>query len=421
MLRNALVVTALLLCGATLAQELPRARPEEVGLLPERLEHVGRWLQAEIDGRKIPGAVLLIARNGKVAYFESFGRRDASTEVPMAREAIFRLHSMSQPFASVAAMMLVEDGRLALDDPVARYIPEFASVTVGVEVPGTNGAPAGLERVPVRRPVLVHDLLRHTSGLTHGAVGDSAVKRAYRASGLDPNANESLSAFAGRLAALPLQSQPGSVWEFGLSSDVLGRVIEVAGGMPLSQFLKSRLLDPLRMKDTGFQVAEPARQARLAEPMPDDRVIGIDAVLGNPRIARRGESAGSGMVSTAADYARFALMLRNGGALDGRRILGPRTVEFMTSDHLGTAIARTAAFLPGPGHGYGLGFAVRTATGESSAPGAPGEYSGEGSAGPLFWVDPRNDLIVVFMVQSPRQRAAYRTILRSMVYAALER
>lgn len=421
LLRPMLVALTLLLSGAALAQDLPRVPPEAVGLLPERLEQVGRWLQAEIDGRKIPGAVLLIARQGKVAYFESFGRRDASSDVPMARDAIFRIYSMTKPIASVAAMMLVEDGRLALDDPVARYIPEFASVTVGVETPGQAGAGATLERVPARRPMTVHDLLRHTSGLTYGFFGDTPVKRAYRAAGVDPDANDSLSAFASRLAGLPLHFQPGSTWDYGVSTDLLGRVIEVAGGMPLSQFLKTRLLDPLGMKDTSFYVTEPARQARLAEPLPDDRVLGIGAVIGNPRVARRAESAGGGMVSTATDYARFALMLRNGGELGGRRILGPRTVEFMTSDHLGSAIARTPLYLPGPGYGFGLGFAVRTATGEASAPGAPGEFYWGGAAGTYFWVDPRNDLVVVFMIQSPRQRAAYRTILRNMVYAAISR
>ncbi|MBP8310716.1 MAG: beta-lactamase family protein [Burkholderiaceae bacterium] len=421
MVRNALVVLALLLSGAALAQDLPRARPEEVGLSPERLERVGRWLQAEIDGRKIPGAVLLIARQGKVAYFESFGRRDASTDVPMTRDAIFRIYSMSKPIASVAAMMLVEDGRLALDDPVARYIPEFAAVTVGVETSGQGGTPASLERVAARRPITVHDLLRHTSGLTYGFFGDSLVKRAYRASGVDPDGEESLSTFASRLASLPLHFQPGSAWDYGVSTDLLGRVIEVAGGMPLSQFLKSRILDPLGMRDTSFYVTEPARQARLAEPMPDDRVLGIGAVVGNPRVTRRAESAGGGLVSSATDYARFALMLRNGGELDGRRILGPRTIEFMTADHLGSAIARAPLYLPGPGYGFGLGFAVRTATGEASAPGAPGEYNWGGAAGTYFWVDPRNDLVVVFMIQSPRQRAAYRTILRNMIYAAIGR
>ncbi|MBP6815387.1 MAG: beta-lactamase family protein [Burkholderiaceae bacterium] len=421
LLRPMLVVLMLLLGGAALAQDLPRVPPEEVGLSPERLERVGRWLQAEIDGRKIPGAVLLIARQGKVAYFESFGRRDGSTDVPMARDALFRIYSMTKPIASVAAMMLVEDGRLALDDPVARYIPEFASVSVGVEKPGQSGADATLERVPARRPVTVHDLLRHTSGLTYGFFGDTPVKRAYRAAGVDPDANDSLSTFASRLAALPLHFQPGSTWDYGVSTDLLGRVIEVAGGMPLSQFLKTRLLDPLGMKDTSFYVTEPARQARLAEPLPDDRVLGIGAVIGNPRVARRAESAGGGLISSATDYARFALMLRNGGELNGRRILGPRTVEFMTSDHLGSAIARTPLYLPGPGYGFGLGFAVRTATGEAAAPGAPGEYYWGGAAGTYFWVDPRNDLVVVFMIQSPRQRAAYRTILRNMIYAAISR
>lgn len=404
-----------------LAQDLPRARPEELGLSAERLERVGKWLQAEVDGRKIPGAVLLVARQGKLAYLESFGRRDPGAAAPMAHDSIFRIYSMTKPITSVAAMMLVEAGRLSLDDPVARYIPEFAAVQVGVEQPGAPGASPTLALVAPQRQITVHDLLRHTSGLTYGFFGNSLVKKAYLAARVDPDADDSLSTFARQLAGLPLHYQPGSTWDYGMSTDVLGRVIEVVGGMPLSQFLKTRILDPLGMKDSSFYLSEPARQARLAEPLPDDRVIGINVQMSNPRLVRRAESAGGGMLSTAHDYARFLLMLRNGGELEGRRILGPRTIEFMTADHLGAGVTRTPLYLPGPGYGYGLGFAVRTAAGEASAPGAPGEYYWGGAGGTYFWVDPRNDLVVVFMMQSPRQRVAYRGILRSMIYAAITR
>ncbi len=401
------------------AQELPRAEPETVGLSAERLERVGRWLQAEIDARKIPGAVLLVARRGKVAYFEAFGRRDPQADAPMARDSIFRIYSMTKPLVSVAAMILVEEGRLSLDDPVSRYVPEFASVTVGVE----RGTPAGkvLDRVPPGRPITVHDLLRHTSGLTYGFFGESLVKQAYRQARLDPDAEASPAQFARQAAGLPLHHQPGTTWDYGVSTDVLGRVVEVVGGMPLSQFLRNRILDPLGMKDTAFYLPEPPRAARLAEPWPDDRVIGVDLTISQPKRPRAAESGGGGLVSTATDYARFLAMLRQGGELDGRRILGPQTIAYMTADHLGTAIARTPLYLPGPGYGFGLGFAVRLAAGEAPAAGSPGEYYWGGAGGTYFWVDPKADLFVVFMMQSPRQRTAYRPILRNMIYAAIER
>ena len=394
---------------------LESADPADLGLCPQRTSRLRAIVQDEVDRQRVPGAVLLLARHGRIGLFDALGVQDPAGAAAMQRDTIFRLYSMTKPIVSVAVMMLLEQGKFLLCDPVQKYLPEFANQQVAVERDGI------VTLQPVLRASTVHDLLRHTSGLTYGFFGDTPVKRAYRAAGVDPDANDSLSAFASRLAALPLHFQPGSTWDYGVSTDLLGRVIEVAGGMPLSQFLKTRLLDPLGMKDTSFYVTEPARQARLAEPLPDDRVLGIGAVIGNPRVARRAESAGGGLISSATDYARFALMLRNGGELNGRRILGPRTVEFMTSDHLGSAIARTPLYLPGPGYGFGLGFAVRTATGEAAAPGAPGEYYWGGAAGTYFWVDPRNDLVVVFMIQSPRQRAAYRTILRNMIYAAISR
>ena len=223
------------------------------------------------------------------------------------------------------------------------------------------------------------------------------------------------------LAGLPLHHQPGTTWDYGVSTDVLGRVVEVVGGMPLSQFLRNRILDPLGMKDTAFYLPEPPRAARLAEPWPDDRVIGVDLTISQPKRPRAAESGGGGLVSTATDYARFLAMLRQGGELDGRRILGPQTIAYMTADHLGTSIARTPLYLPGPGYGFGLGFAVRLAAGAASAAGSPGEYYWGGAGGTYFWVDPKADLFVVFMMQSPRQRAAYRPILRNMIYAAIER
>jgi CubicO group peptidase (beta-lactamase class C family) len=275
--------------------------------------------------------------------------------------------------------------------------------------------------VAPRRPITVQDLLRHTSGLTYGFFGESLVKRAYNDALSSLPSDPTTTEYAEHFAKLPLQYQPGSTWDYSVSTDVLGRVLEVVDGKSLFTLLKQRLLDPLGMKDTSFYVGEPTRQARIAEPLPDDRSIGVNANIADPRVVRRLESGGGGMVSTADDYARFAQMLLNGGTLDGKRYLSPKTLEYMTSDHLGTAVAKTALYLPGPGYGFGLGFATRLTGGESAYAGAPGDYYWGGAGGTYFWVDPRTNLFVVFMMQSPRQRVIYRSVLRNMVYAAVER
>ncbi|RZJ13827.1 MAG: class C beta-lactamase-related serine hydrolase, partial [Haliea sp.] len=321
---------------------------------------------------------------------------------------------------SVATMMMVEEGKLVLEAPVSRYIPSFANMKVGVEKVDPATGAKSLELVPARRPVTVQDLLRHTSGLTYGFFGDSLVKKAYLDAGVG-GSDLNTADFADKLASMPLHYQPGSTWDYSYSTDVLGRVLEVASGQSLYSVLRSRLLDPLGMKDTSFFVTDAARQARLAEPLAEDRVIGAGAMMGNPRVVQKFESGGGGLVSTAHDYARFLQMLMNGGALDGRRYLSPRTIDYMTADHLGTTVARTPLYLPGPGHGFGLGFAVRTAGGESPWITPAGDYWWGGAGGTYFWVDPKSGLFVVFMMQSPRQRTAYRSVLRNMVYAAVEK
>ncbi len=407
--------------AATVAAELPRAKPEEVGLSSERLARVGQWLQAEVDAGRIPGAVVVVGRNGKVAWQQSVGKLDPARPDPMAADSIFRIYSMTKPLVSVATMMLAEEGKLILEAPVARYIPSFANVKVGVEkVDPATGAKT-LELVAPRRPMTVQDLLRHTSGLTYGFFGDSLVKKAYLDAGIGVAGDFTNAEFADKLATLPLHYQPGSTWDYSYSTDVLGRVLEVVTGQPLLAVLRTKLLDPLGMRDTSFYVPEPARQARLAEPLADDRVIGAGATIGNPRIPMKFESGGGGLVSTARDYSRFLQMLLNGGALDGRRYISPATLRFMTSDQLGTAIAPGPLYLPGAGYGFGLGFAVRRTDGEAAATSAAGEYNWGGAGGTAFWVDPRNGMYVVFMMQSPKQRVAYRSVLRNMVYAAVER
>ncbi len=337
----------------------------------------------------------------------------------MAKDSIFRIYSMSKPITTVAAMMLVEDGRLKLDDPIALYLPEFAKMNVGVEKPDATGKPA-LETAPARRPITVQDLMRHTSGITYGFFGPGLVKKAYNDANLnagDPDNAE----FSRRIASLPLAYQPGTTWDYSYSTDILGRVVEVVSGKSLLAFEKERILDPLGMADTSFYVTDPLKQKRIAEPLANDRNFGVNADINDPRVARKLESGGGGMVSTATDYAQFLQMLLNGGSLDGKRYLGPSTLRYMTSDHAspGAGVAPGPLYLPGAGYGFGLGFAVRRATGEAVVPGEAGEYYWGGAGGTYMWVDPKSEMFVIFMVQSPKYRVHYRSVLRDMIYAAV--
>lgn len=407
------------LAAAQWPAPLPSVAPAAAGFDAERLQRVGGWLRAEVAAGRIPGAVVMVGRGGKLAYVDVVGQQDRAAGKPMARDSIFRIYSMTKPLVSVAAMMLVEEGKLLLEAPVARYIPSFANARVGVEKTDASGNRT-LELAAQQRPMTVQDLLRHTSGLTYGFFGDSLVKKAYVAAGVGISGDFTTAEFVEKLAALPLHFQPGSTWDYSYSTDVLGRVLEVVTGESLHSLLKRRLLDPLGMRDTSFYVPEPARQARIAEPLADDSTIGVGAPVGDPRKVEKFESGGGGLVSTADDYARFAQMLANGGTLDGRRYLGAQTLAFMTADHLG-GIARTPLYLPGPGYTFGLGFAVRTEAGQAPYTSPAGEFNWGGAGGTYFWVDPKNDLFVVFMMQSPRQRVPYRSILRNMVYAAIEK
>ncbi len=416
------IVLAAALClaaaGPLTAQPLPTAAPAEVGMSAERLARIGHWMRAEVAQKKIPGAVVMVVRGGKVAYLETVGQRDPASPAPMRADDIFRIYSMTKPIVSVAAMMLVEEGKLLLEAPVSRYIPAFANVKVGVEKTDAQGAKT-LELVPPQRAMTVQDLLRHTAGLTYGFFGEGLVKRAYVDANISASGDITNAQFADRIARMPLAWQPGSTWDYSNATDVLGRVIEVVSGQSLYQHLKGRLLDPLGMKDTSFYVPEPARQARIAEPWPDDRSIGVNAPVSDPRQVQAMESGGGGMVSTAQDYARFLLMLRNGGQLDGKRYLSPATLAYMTTDQLGPNVVRTPLYLPGAGYGFGLGFGVRTTAGEASSPASVGEYYWGGAGGTFMWVDPAADLFVVFMMQSPKQRVPYRSVLRNMVNAAI--
>ena len=393
---------------------LPMAgNPAALGLSAERLERISAVLRADVENRVIPGAVMLIARGGRVGYAEAFGFRDREQGAPMTLDAIFRVASMTKPVTSVAAMMLAEEGRLQLSAPVADYLSEFRDRTIGIE------------RVPARRTMTVQDLLRHTSGLTYAAFGDSPVQMVWRDAGL-MDEDQSNADLVEKLARLPLMFEPGTTWEYSMSTDVLGRVVEVVSGQGLGQFFAERISGPLGMADTAFE-AVGDRVLRLAEPQVD-ALTDARPPMRNVTRAHRWASGGGGLVSTAADYLRFCQMLLNGGELDGRRLLSSKTVRHMASDHLppGCAYGETArprfgalAPVPEMGYGFGLGFAVRTATGRSAVPGSVGDYFWGGVTGTYFWIDPAEDLIAVFLSQAPDRRLHYRYLSRQLVYAAL--
>jgi CubicO group peptidase (beta-lactamase class C family) len=388
--------------------------PEDVGFSRDRLDRIAAVLNADIVKGSIPGATLLIARNGKIAYFESFGWLDAGSKTPMPKDAIFRIYSMSKPITSVAAMILVEQGKLFLSDPVSKYISAFAEMKVAVQKPGAEE----VDLVQATRPITVQDLMRHTSGLTYGFLAGTPVAKMYQEANLFA-AQVTNATFANTIARLPLAVQPGSSWNYSHSTDVLGRVIEVVSGQSLYEFEKENILDPLGMTDTAFSVADVAKQNRIAEPLAiDSKIVGTEP-FSNPRLPATWEAGGQGMVSTTLDYATFLQMMQNGGRLGGRQILSPATVAFMTSDHLGQIGAGPTAYIPGPGYGFGMGFAVRRQEGLSAAEGSTGDYYWLGAAGTSFWNDPKQRLTVVFMIQAPSQLFHYASMLRNMVYAAL--
>lgn len=401
-------------CHLAAAAELPRADPASVGLDARQLDAITDRVKQDVADHVIPGAVLLIARHGKVVYEQAIGSRDPQGGTPLRVDDIFRIYSMSKPITVVAALTLVEAGRLQLDDPVSKYLPQFAAMQVGVPDPD---APQGMHLVPAERPMTVQDLMRHSSGLTYGFFGNTPVKKAYQQAHLDAE-DPDLATFVDRLAKLPLGYQPGTTWDYSYSIDVLGRIVEVVSGQSLYDYEKAHLLEPLGMVDTGFGVPDEARQDRIVEPFSDDRNFGVDANFSDPRHPVRMQSGGGGMVSTAEDYARFLLALSAGGTLDGRRVIGPQTERFMTADQLGS-VRPGPYYLPGPGYGFGLGVAVRNRAGVAPFPGDVGDWYWGGAGGTYMWVNPARDLVVVWMMQSPRQRLHYRTVLRDMVNAAV--
>ena len=414
----------------TAAQSLAPASPEQVGMSAQRLAKIATVFKKEIDDGRIPGAVVAVARKGKLVYYESFGYRDKAASMPMSKDSIFRIYSMTKPLVSVAAMLLVEDGSIQLTDPVAKFLPAFAKTQVSLANRNEIGN-VTYDTVPAARPMTVHDLLRHTAGLAYGEITtNSGVKDAYAKAALfkagvmeyearDMTAAEQVE----RLAAIPLIHQPGTIWEYSMASDVLGRVVEAVSGKRLSEFMQERLFAPLQMRDTAFYVA-PDKSARLAQPLATDPATGKPNRLIDVSQPPQNDSGGAGGVSTAMDYLRFAEMMLEGGALDGTRILSRTTVNLMASDHLGTRIATAATpgelVLGTPGYTFGLGFMVRQGAGIAGVPGSAGEFMWAGYAGTFFWIDPQEKLVAVLMTQAPGpSRPYYRRELKQLVYQAI--
>jgi len=390
---------------------LPQAKPESLGLSPVRLQRMSDAFKREIDKGTIPGATIMVGRKGQIGWFDALGRQSPQASTPMAHNSIFRIFSMTKPVVSVGIMMLVEEGHFLLNDPVAKFIPEFANQQVGVENDGK------LDLVPLKRAVTIQDLLRHTSGITYDHTGNGLVQQLYQQSRLRSRKITNAE-HAAMVASLPLKCQPGAEWNYSRSTDILGRIIEVVTAKPLSAFLTERILAPLQMAETAFHTGE-ENTGRLAEPFPVDPWNGDKIQLFNMLEKPVMESGGGGLVSTTMDYARFCQMLLNGGALDGVRIIGRKTLQLMASDHLGPDVKVDSPLMP-PGHGFGLGFAVRTQAGIAPFMGSVGQFFWSGMGGTFFWIDPAEDLFAVFMSQGPGQRTYTRTLARNLVYAALE-
>ncbi|MGO8914972.1 MAG: serine hydrolase domain-containing protein [Stellaceae bacterium] len=418
---------AMLVSGASLAasaQGLPKTSPEEVGFSSDRLDRLGDAFQRDIDAGDIPGVVVVVARNGEVAYEKAFGYQNREDRAPMGTDAIFRIASMSKPITSVAVMMLAEEGRIDVTAPVSQYLPEFKEMTVGVA------------RQPAQRPMTVQDLLRHTSGLAYEFfLADPALKQAYHDADVY-DFDQTLAEMVTKLSKVPLAHQPGTTFEYSMSTDVLGRIVEIASGMTFDRFIDERIAQPLQMTDTGFFVSE-AQAKKMAQPQADPATGAKPSLIVPGDLTKKPKwfSGGGGMVSTADDYARFAQMLLNGGELDDVRLLSPKTVALMTADALPPGTVYDVSFLPPTlldllptpvaGNGFGLGFAVRKEAGVNPMPGSAGDFWWTGAHGTYFWVDPKEKLVATLMVQNsfdPKGLAEndhLRHEMRYLVYQAM--
>ena len=383
---------------------------------PNKLQRITEFFNNEVATGKLPGAVVLIQQHGRPVYLKSFGVQDVETKIPMTPDTIFALHSMTKPITSVAAMMLIDAGKLSLADPVSKFIPGFSDAKVGVSAPDGQNV---LKLVPADRPVTIMDLLRHTSGITYDYIGGKLIMKAYSESGLF-DGHYTNEVFADRIAGLPLARQPGTLWRYGHSTDVVGRIIEVVSGQTLYQFQKQHIFEPLGMTSTKFVLESADERARMAEPLPSDTILKLAET--QRRAHPEWESGGGGLVSTLNDYTRFALMILGGGERDGKRYLSPAAFKAMTSDHIGpgSGAARDYYYFPGDGFGYGYGFAVRTDPGNAKPPppGSIGELKWDSGSGTYFGVDPKLDMIYILLEQTQNERGRITPAFKRLVYDA---
>ena len=409
------------------AQALPAAPPESVGMSAQKLGHISEAFKQHIDKGNLPGVVVMVARKGRLVYSDAVGFQNKATGKPLSKDAIFRIYSMTKPLVSVAALMLVEDGKMQLNDAVSKFLPAMKNMQVSVAKADAEFARVAFTLVPAEREMTVQDLLRHTSGLAYANLTQNTpVKEAYAKGGIEDDPRGLTPAQEIEIfSQSPLVHQPGTVWEYSLATDMLGRVVEAASGKRLADFLDERLFKPLGMNDTAFWVPGD-KLGRLAEALPVDASSGKPNKLYDVAAVPNNDSGGAGGVSTASDYLRFAQMMANGGQLDGKRYLSRTTVELMTSDHLGMRIQAQSPMTPGevllstPGYTFGLGFAVRQAAGVAGVSGSAGEFMWGGYAGTYFWVDPKEQLVAVYMTAAPSPiRAYYRKLFKQLVYAAI--
>ena len=394
-------------------------RSADAGFDPLALQRLDAVIMREIDDGNVPGAVMLLSRGDQIGHCKAYGKQRADAPTPMSTDSIFRIYSMTKPVVSVAIMMLAEQGRLLISQPVSQWLPELAGLQVAREQVAADGR-RSMVLEPCQRDMTIQDLLRHTAGLTYGFFGNvTLVKAAYRSTGIE-SGRFSNAELVRHLGTLPLAYQPGTVWEYSRATDVLGALLERVWDQSLDVILREQIFAPLQMPDTGFWV-EPAQQHRIAEPLPIDPVTHQAVKVIDIRQRPVFLSGGGGLVSTAHDYLRFARMLHHGGMLDGVRLLSRKMVEFMASDHLAGMPLGTSgpAYLPGPGYGFGLGLAVRNTVGAAGTPGSVGEYHWSGLAGTYFWIDPQEDLIGIWLMQAPEQRDRFRQMVRNLVQASL--
>jgi CubicO group peptidase (beta-lactamase class C family) len=426
---NSGVVLRALICGALLTLAAAPSViaegtfdiPAGAHFNPQKLETTGEFFRNEVTTGKISGAILLIQQHGKPVYHESFGVQDVVSKAPITDQTIFRLFSMTKAITSVVAMALIDEGKLVLEDPVAKYIPSFANVKVGVEKKADDGTKT-LELVPPIRPLTILDLMRHTSGITYGFYGDSLVRKTYAAANLYAG-DFDLAEFAERIAKLPLHDQPGTLWQYGHSTDILARIMEIVSGKSLLELEREKLLDPLGMRDTRFYVTDPEKQKLIAQPVPNDSDFRVGRE-NRPDIPKKWESASGGMVSTMSDFARFAQMLLDGGKFEGKTYLSPKAFELMTTDQVGpgSGVGRDYFYFPGDGFGFGLGLAVRTDPGNAKPPpaGSLGELKWDGASGCYFVIDRKQDMFFVLLEQTPTERQRIQRTAKKLIYEAME-